>query len=56
MRILIDTHILIWHLEGDFQLSSARRTLIASPANSILISKTSVWEIAIKLSLGKLGL
>lgn len=56
MRILIDTHILIWHLEGDEQLSPNRRSLITDPTNSIFISTASFWEIAIKSSLGKLSL
>lgn len=56
MRILIDTHILIWHLEGDSQLSSERKQLILSPDNDILISIASVWEMAIKMSKGKLML
>lgn len=54
MRILIDTHILIWQIEGDTQLSTSRRRLIADPSNSVLISIASLWEIAIKISLGKL--
>ena len=54
MRILIDTHILIWHLEGDFQLSLERRKLIASPSNHVFISIASLWEMAIKPSKGKL--
>jgi PIN domain nuclease of toxin-antitoxin system len=56
MRILIDTHILIWHLEGDEQLSPDRRSLITNPTNSIFISIVSYWEIAIKTSIGKLSL
>jgi PIN domain nuclease of toxin-antitoxin system len=56
MRILIDTHILIWHLEGDEQLSPDRRSLISNPTNSIFISIASFWEIAIKSSIGRLSL
>ena len=56
MRILIDTHILIWHLEGDSQLSLERRKLIASPSNQVFISIASLWEMAIKLSKGKLAI
>ena len=55
-RILIDTHVLIWHLEGDKQLSLAYRQLIDDSENSIFISITSFWEIAIKSSCGKLSL
>jgi len=56
MRILIDTHILIWLLHGDPQLSVDRREILIDPANSVLISAASFWEIAIKLSRGKLTL
>ncbi len=56
MRILIDTHILIWHLEGDEQLSPDRRLLITDPENVIFVSIASFWEVAIKSSLGKLSL
>ena len=56
MRILIDTHILIWYLEGDDHLSPARRRFIADSNNEVLISIASVWEIAIKLSNGKLSI
>ncbi len=54
MRILIDTHILIWHLEDDAHLSLAHSEIIADPDNEVLISIASLWEIAIKLSKGKL--
>ena len=56
MRILIDTHILIWHLEDDERLSSFHGQVIEDPANRVLISIASFWEIAIKSSRGKLSL
>ena len=56
MRLLIDTHILIWHLEDDNQLPLAKSSVIADDDNEILISIASLWEIAIKMSLGKLKL
>lgn len=56
MRILIDTHILNWHLEGSEKLLSAYRVFISDPSNTILISIASCWEIAIKSSRGKLVL
>ncbi|MGB7209389.1 MAG: type II toxin-antitoxin system VapC family toxin [Pyrinomonadaceae bacterium] len=56
MRILIDTHILIWLLNGDFQLSIDRREKLVDPANRVFISIASFWEIAIKSSRGKLSL
>jgi PIN domain nuclease of toxin-antitoxin system len=54
MRILVDTHVLIWQVEGDQRLSLEYRDIIGDPANEILISIASFWEIAIKSSLGKL--
>lgn len=56
MRILIDTHILIWHLEDDAHLSLESSDLIADPDNEVLVSIASLWEIAIKLSKGKLAI
>lgn len=56
MRILLDTHILIWQIEGDTQLSPDYRSLITDPENSVYVSIVSFWEIAIKLSRGKLAL
>ena len=56
MRLLIDTHILIWFLEGSKLLSKSRRQIIATPQNDIFVSIASLWEIAIKISLGKLTL
>ena len=56
MRILIDTHILIWHLEGNNLLLPAYRTLISDPENTTLISIASLREIAIKASRGRLSL
>lgn len=56
MRILIDTHILIWHLEDDLRLSAEHSDLIEDSRNAIYVSVASMWEIAIKASLGKLSL
>jgi len=56
MRVLIDTHILIWHLEDDPHLSLASSEIIADLDNEVLISIASLWEIAIKLSKGKLAI
>ena len=56
MRLLIDTHILIWFLEGNKSLSKSRRQIIANPQNEIFVSIASLWEMAIKISLGKLTL
>ncbi len=56
MKYLIDTHILIWFIEGDEKLSEAARSLIANPANDIYVSQASLWEMTIKISIGKLSL
>ncbi len=54
MQLLLDTHILIWFLEGNNLLSKSRRQIIANSQNDIFISIASLWEIAIKISIGKL--
>ena len=54
MRLLLDTHVLIWWVTGDRRLTKPRRDLIADPENQIAISAASFWEIAIKKSLGRI--
>lgn len=56
MRHLLDTHTILWYALGDPQLSRTARALIIDPANEILISPASYWEIAVKVSIGKLTL
>ncbi len=53
-RLLVDTHALLWWLTDDPALSLGARDAIADPVNDPLVSAASVWEIAIKRSLGKL--
>jgi PIN domain nuclease of toxin-antitoxin system len=53
-RLLADTHALLWWLSDDPALSGAAREAIADPSNDVLVSAASIWEIAIKGSLGKL--
>ena len=53
-RLLLDTHTLLWWLADDPALSGPAREAIANPANEPLVSAVSIWEIAIKRSLGKL--
>jgi PIN domain nuclease of toxin-antitoxin system len=53
-RLLADTHAVLWWLGDDDALGDAARAAIADPANEILVSAASVWEAAIKRSLGKL--
>ena len=54
MRLLLDTHALLWWLDGDRRLSLKARRAIASDSNSILVSAVSAWEITTKARLGKL--
>jgi PIN domain nuclease of toxin-antitoxin system len=56
MKILLDTHAFIWFLEGNDRLSEKARKNIESDANQIYISIASFWEMAVKVSLGKLDL
>jgi PIN domain nuclease of toxin-antitoxin system len=56
MRVLLDTHVLIWLVEGDKNLSTVARSAIEDENNSLYLSIVSLWEITIKLSLGKLNL
>ncbi len=56
MKYLLDTHTLLWFLKGDKKLSDKARRLIDSPRNSKFLSIVSLWEIAVKVSLGKLVL
>ena len=53
MRLLLDTHTLLWFGLDDRRLSATARGLIEDPANEIAISPASYWEIAIKIGLGK---
>ena len=54
MRLLLDTHILIWFLEGNLLLSVSWRQIIADVGNEVFVSIASLWEIAIKISFVKL--
>ena len=56
MKLLLDTHTFLWFVWGDPQLSAAAKALIVSPSNQKLLSAASFWEIAIKVSVGKLKL
>lgn len=56
MRLLLDTHTLIWYYETHPKMSPAALALLDDPANEKLVSAASYWEIAIKLGTGKLAL
>jgi PIN domain nuclease of toxin-antitoxin system len=56
VRLLLDTHSFLWFVLNDSQLSATAQGLIRDPANDVLISPASYWEIAIKVRLGKIDL
>lgn len=56
MRLLIDSNAFIWMVSQPRELSALSREVLADPANERFLSIVSIWEIAIKLSLGKLAL
>ncbi|WP_460193412.1 type II toxin-antitoxin system VapC family toxin [Thermosynechococcus sp. FA-CM-4201] len=56
MRILLDTHIFLWFISGDIQLSTDLRDTIRDPDNEVYLSSVSVWEAIVKHQLGKLPL
>ena len=54
VRLLIDTHALLWWLSDDPSLSDAARKAMAETSNVLLVSAASAWEIATKVRLGRL--
>lgn len=54
MNVLLDTHAFLWFITNEPRLSSQAQSLIQAPANRRLLSMASLWEMAIKVSLGKL--
>jgi PIN domain nuclease of toxin-antitoxin system len=54
VRLLLDTHALIWWLLGDDALSTAAQNAIADPGNNSFVSAASAWEIATKYRIGRL--
>lgn len=53
MKLLLDTHLLLWAAGQPDQLSAAARLLLDDPQNELLFSAVSIWEVAIKSSLGR---
>lgn len=53
MKLLLDTHLLIWAVEESEKLSAAARAHLDDPANDLLFSAASIWEIAIKYGRGR---
>jgi PIN domain nuclease of toxin-antitoxin system len=56
VKLLLDTHSFLWFIAGDARLSEQGRALIEDSDNEKFVSIASIWEIAIKTSLGKLPL
>lgn len=56
MRLLLDTQSLIWYVDQDHLLSRPAHAAITDPQNDLLLSAATIWEIAIKVSIGKLKL
>ena len=54
MRLLLDTHALLWWLFDSDDLSASARAAIAEPENPVVVSSASAWEIATKHRIGKL--
>lgn len=53
---LLDTHVLLWFLSGDGRMSNTSLRLVSSPDNRCFVSIASLWEIAVKIKIGKLNL
>ena len=56
MRVIIDTHVFLWWVEGNRVLPAKARAALANQENECLLSLASVWELSIKAGLGKLKL
>ena len=54
MRVLVDTHALVWAATGDRRLSRRAHSVLASFDNEVFVSAASVWEVCTKCRLGKL--
>ena len=56
MRILVDTHVFLWHIAGDAKMPVTLRHALVDPSNDVFLSVAPVWEAVIKHALGKLPL
>ncbi len=56
MRLLLDTHVILWSINDDARLKPALRSVILDPLNKIYFSYASIWEVSIKLAKGRLTL
>lgn len=51
VRLLVDTHLLLWSLTDDPKLSPAARELLTAPTNTVVVSHVVLWEVAVKKAL-----
>ncbi|MFC7336179.1 type II toxin-antitoxin system VapC family toxin [Haloferula chungangensis] len=56
MRLLLDSHTLLWWMDDPTQLKPAARAAISDPSNLVFTSAASIWELGLKVSKGKLRL
>lgn len=56
MKLLLDTHVLLWAIEGNKRLGPGARAAIVDRRNDVLFSIVSIWELLIKIRVGKLHL
>lgn len=56
MNVLLDTHAFLWYITGEKNISQKAISIIEDPVNTSFVSIASIWEISIKVSLGKLKL
>ncbi len=56
MRLLVDTHVLLWAAAEPERLPPSFRERLESPGNDVLFSAASIWELAIKTQIGRLSL
>ena len=54
MRLLLDTHTILWAMLNDPKLSTPARLLIEDSSNEIFVSVICIWEIATKVRIGKM--
>ena len=56
MRLLLDTHIFLWYISGDYHLPKSLKDIIQDSVNEVYLSVVSLWESIVKYRLGKLHL
>jgi PIN domain nuclease of toxin-antitoxin system len=54
VRLLLDTHVLLWWLSDDRRLTPTDKALIGDAGNDVLVSVVSMWEVVVKIRVGKL--